>query len=363
MPIGTSGSSSNNNNNTNTNIPNPKDKAVGPQGHHHRRRRGGRHHRRNPKDDPRNDKKNDHAIDVDLPHTAADELVTTTKTDVKYDYLDDEHDEDNATTQTTTMERTIWLQNALQILGYPGDLSTMVDTENLFCPSATDITASTTTGACSFPSIVQFLEDRCIRRWDFDQRERFLRHKDSGAFEKGIAKYLQELQCPWKYKNNNNEDDDSVMEEQQKWRVLHWLISYSFQEIHQDWISTTSNTSTTLQQQSESTTSINTTWDSLLQNYKQRQPSEEAKEKVSNPSPNNLDDKDNDACTSDKPHPPPNQHDPDPELPVDAFPLGFTSGDSQVDQYLTFFRMKCIVALEEEQSQLWNQIYKEKFQE
>jgi RNA transcription, translation and transport factor protein len=185
-----------------------------------------------------------------------------------------EKQKSTGTTTSSGADMSCWIISALKTLGHtsPGEKGNIYDDG-------------------VFQEIVVFLEDRCIRLWDLDQRNATIR-QTSNFLETHLATYLKATGCPWSY-------DENVPE--QRYRVLHWLICYAMQEVYHD----------------------------------------------------AFERKDDD----DEAHPPfttTDAHAPMAASPsyfagTTSFPLGFSTGDDQVDAVLTLMRMQMVVDMQEHQ--------------
>ena len=174
-----------------------------------------------------------------------------------------------------------WLHQALTCLGHP---QPEFHVQNVFGKHSDD------TAKEALQQVVVWLEDRCIRLWDLERRDRMLRHPTTLAefLQVQLPVYLQTLDCPPSYYGG-----DWYADPQQRYRVLHWLVSCALQEVSAD-----QTAAVTTDTPSRKATAAATTTDSL---------------------------------------------------DTAAFPLGFSTGDSEVDRVLTILRMQLVASMQREQ--------------
>jgi hypothetical protein len=177
-----------------------------------------------------------------------------------------------------------------------------------------------------FQEIVVFLEDRCIRLWELAERDSTIR-QTANFFETHLATYLQATGCPYTYDHHHHVQDAAAIMPEHRIRVLHWLVCCAIKEVYIDTFDATPPLDD----------------------------DDDAANQPSDPSPQRQDATDLPAVLAKQGHgllqescavaatttalP----------LPPIGFPLGFSTGDDQVDAVLTSIRMQMIVDMQEHQ--------------
>lgn len=229
-------------------------------------------------------------------------------------------------------ELKVWFQESLQTLGYP-------DTNTTTTPSVV-VEGALNGDEKMFQRTVQYLEDRCIRLWDLDRRNAILRPTTtSSSFWKQLALYLNDLECPTAYYcsssfsaddndgHNHGEEQLWHTDASKRWRVLHWIVTCALQEAYNDTsnddetnphpFATTTVTATTI----TTDTALNSTTTTNSNN------NESLADSLSVIIPSSQ-----------------------------SFPLGFSTGDPQVDEIVTVLRMQFIAEMQDEQAAIHKEI-------
>lgn len=172
-----------------------------------------------------------------------------------------------------------WITSALKTFGHPtpNDKGNSINDDGVF------------------QEIVIFLEDRCIRLWDLEQRNATIR-QPANFFDSHLSTYLKAVGCPFSYNENMQSSPE------QRYHVLHWLICYAMKEVYND---TFQNSSSIDDKNIPPSSAIAIAPVVVSQS----------------------------ATTT----------------TTTSYPLGFSTGDNQVDELLTMIRMQMVLDMAEHQ--------------
>jgi hypothetical protein len=210
-----------------------------------------------------------------------------------------ENDQKDALASATAISTNQWFLTSLTALGHPQ-------------PTLFQEALSMESGEGPLIQLTLWLEDCIIRLWTLEQRDKL-----KAEYWKTISVYLEELQCPKAYYTPEHWQLNPAL----RIRVIFWLLSVATSELYGD----------AFLNEGEAMDDDDDDDDAPSHSPNTPEPSTKSNESNANFSLEHVSESDLAA------------------LDTTRFPLGFTTGDNQVDGILTLLRMNMLLKLEQEQ--------------